>query len=75
MASKSNLIYAVVAGPVVIGTAYGISSLLLGETSTAGADGSDMSLAYGLLSWVGAPIVLVGMLPLFGGVLKIFTKP
>ena len=74
MAKKTNLIYAAVAGPIVIGTAYGISSLLLGETSAAGTDGSGMSLAYGFLLWVGTPIVLVAILPLFGGILKTFTK-
>ena len=49
MADKRNFIYAFVAGPIVIGTAYGMSSLLLGETSMAETGGADMSFAYGLL--------------------------
>ena len=74
MAEKSSFIYAFVAGPVVIGAAYGVSSLLLGETSMAETDGTDMSLAYGLLLWVGTPIVLVALLPLLGGLLKFFKR-
>lgn len=74
MADKSNFIYAFVAGPIVIGAAYGVSSLLLGETSMAETGGADMSLAYGLLLWVGTPIALVALLPVVGGLLKIFTK-
>ena len=74
MANNKNVIYAAVAGPILIGAAYTISSLLLGETSAAGADASDLSLAFNLLLWVGAPIALVAILPLLGGILKIFTK-
>lgn len=74
MANNKNVIYAAVAGPILIGAAYGISSLLLGEKPAAGAEGSDISLAFDLLLWVGAPIVLVATLPLFGGILKIFNK-
>lgn len=74
MANNRNVIYAAVAGPILIGAAYTISSLLLGETSAAGADASDLSLAFNLLLWVGAPIALVAILPLLGGILKIFTK-
>lgn len=74
MAEKSSFIYAFVAGPIVIGAAYGVSSLLLGETSMAETDGTDMSLAYGLLLWVGTPIVLVALLPLLGGRLKFFKR-
>lgn len=74
MANNRNVIYAAVAGPILIGAAYTISSLLLGETSAAGTDGSDLSLAFNLLLWVGAPIALVAILPLLGGILKIFTK-
>jgi hypothetical protein len=33
-----------------------------------------MSIAYGLLLWVGAPVAFVAALPLLAGVLKIFTK-
>ena len=74
MADKSNLIYAFVAGPIVIGAAYGVSSLLLGETSMTETDGADISMAYGLLLWVGTPIALVAVLPLLGGLLKFFTR-
>ena len=74
MVEKSSFIYAFVAGPIVIGAAYGVSSLLLGETSMAETDGTDMSLAYGLLLWVGTPIVLVALLPLLGGLLKFFKR-
>ena len=74
MANNRNVIYAAVAGPILIGAAYTISSLLLSETSAAGADGSDLSLAFNLLLWVGAPIALVAILPLLGGILKNFTK-
>lgn len=74
MAKNKNVIYAAVTGPILIGAAYTISSLLLGETSAAGADASDLSLAFNLLLWVGTPIVLVATLPLLGGILKIFTK-
>ena len=74
MANNRNVIYAAVAGPILIGAAYTISSLLLGETSAPGADGSDLSLAFNLLLWVGAPIALVAILPLLGGILRIFTK-
>ena len=74
MANNRNVIYAAVAGPILIGAAYTISSLLFGETSAAGADASDLSLAFNLLLWVGTPIVLVATLPLLGGILKIFNK-
>jgi hypothetical protein len=33
-----------------------------------------MSLAYGLLLWIGAPIVFVAALPLLAGILKVFSK-
>lgn len=74
MADKSSFIYAFVAGPIVIGAAWGVSSLLLGETSMAETGGTDMSLAYGLLLWVGTPIVLVALLPMLGGLLKFFKR-
>ena len=81
MANNRNVIYAAVAGPflavagpILIGAADGISSLLLGEKPAAEAGGSDISLAFDLLLWVGAPIVLMATLPLFGGILKIFNK-
>ena len=71
MATKSSVILALVAGPIVIGAAYSISSLL-----TAGdAASTEMSLAYGLLFWVGAPIAFVALLPLSCGILKDFKTP
>ena len=71
MANRSSVILAFFAGPIVIGAAYSISSLL-----TAGDTASpEMSLAYGLLLWVGVPIAFVALLPLFGGILKVFKKP
>ena len=71
MANRSSVILAFVAGPIVIGAAYGFSSLLsAGDTAS-----TEMSLAYGLLLWVGAPIAFVALLPLFGGILKVFKKP
>jgi hypothetical protein len=36
---------------------------------------ADMSLAYGVLLWVGAPIAFVAVLPLLAGIVKAFTKP
>ena len=74
MTDKTNFIYAFVAGPIVIGAAYGVSSLLLGETSLAETGGTDMAMAYGLLLWVGTPIVLVALLPMLGGLLKFLKR-
>ena len=74
MANKSSVILAFVAGPVVIGAAYSISSLLTAGDA-AGDTASTESLAYGLLFWVGAPIAFMALLPLFGGILKVFKKP
>ena len=74
MADKSSFIYAFVAGPIVIGAAWGVSSLLLGETSMAETGGADMSLAYSLLLWIGTPIVTVALLPMLGGLLKFFKR-
>jgi len=74
MEKNSRLTFAFVAGPIVIGVAYGVSSLLAGgESATETAD-AGMSIAYGLLLWVGAPVAFVAALPLLAGVLKIFTK-
>ena len=73
MANKISVIYTLCAGPVVIGAAYGISSLLMADPSGE-AVAADISLAYGLLLWVGAPIAFVAVLPLLGGILNIFKK-
>ena len=68
-----NMIYAAVAGPVVITAAYGISSWLM--TDSAGEQvPADMSLAYGVLLWVGAPIAFVAALPILVGLFKALTK-
>ena len=74
MANNKNVIYAAVAGPILIGAAYTVSSLLLGEKPAAEAEGSGLSLVFNLLLWVGTPIVLIAVLPLLGAILKIFTK-
>ena len=75
MAKNSSLISALVAGPIVIGTAYGVSALLTrGDAASETAD-AGMSPAYGLLLWIGAPIEFVAALPLLAGILKFFTKP
>ena len=74
MANNSRLIYAFIAGPVVIGAAYGISTLLIADGPTAETADAGMSLAYGLLIWVGAPVAFVAALPLLAGIVKVFTK-
>ena len=69
--NKNGWFYAFVAGPALIGAAYGISSVLTGgETASTG-----MSVAYGLLLWVGAPMAFVAVLPILFGILKALTKP
>ena len=75
MANRNSVILAVVAGPIVIGAAYSISSLLTAADAGGDKASTEMSLAYGLLLWVGAPIAFVALLPLFGGILKVFKKP
>jgi hypothetical protein len=70
--NKKGWIYAFIAAPVLIGAAYGISSWLM--TDPAGETVADISLAYGLLLWVGAPIVLVAALPILAGMLKVLPK-
>ena len=74
MAKNSSLISALVAGPIVIGIAYGVSALLTGGDAASETAGAGMSLAYGLLLWIGAPIVFVASLPLLAGILKFFSK-
>jgi len=69
---KSGWFCAFVAVPVLIGAAYSISSLLM--TDPAGETVADMSLVYGLLLWVGAPIAFVAVLPILLGILKALTK-
>ena len=70
--NKKGWLYAFIAAPVLIGAAYGISSWLM--TDPAGETVADISLAYGLLLWVGAPIVFVAALPILAGMLKVLSK-
>jgi hypothetical protein len=72
--NKNGWFYAFIAGPVLIGAAYGISSVLTGGESTVESDSTGMSVAYGLLLWVGAPIALVAVMPILFGILKALTK-
>jgi hypothetical protein len=73
--NKNGWFYAFVAGPALIGAAYGISSVLTGGEPAGESDTTGMSVAYGLLLWVGAPIALVAVLPILFGILKALTKP
>ena len=75
MAKNSSLISALVAGPIVIGIAYGVSALLTGGDAASETADAGMSMAYGLLLWIGAPIEFVAASPLLAGILKFFTKP
>ena len=74
MAKNSSLISALVAGPIVIGIAYGVSALLTGGDAASETADAGMSMAYGLLLWIGAPIAFVAALPLLAGLCKFFTK-
>ena len=73
--NKNGWFYAFVAGPALIGAAYGISSVLTGGEPAGESDTTGMSVAYGLLLWVGAPIAFVAVLPVLFGILKALTKP
>jgi hypothetical protein len=72
--NKNGWFYAFVAGPALIGAAYGISSVLTGGEPAGESDTTGMSVAYGLLLWVGAPIALVAVMPILFGILKALTK-
>ena len=74
MAKNSSLIPALLAGPIVIGIAYVVSALLTGGDTAGDTADTGMSLAYGLLLWIGAPIAFVAALPLLAGMIKVFTK-
>ena len=74
MAKNTSLISALVAGPIVIGIAYGVSALLTGGDAASETADAGMSMAYGLLLWIGAPIAFVAALPLLAGLFKFFTK-
>ena len=73
--NKNGWFYAFVAGPALIGAAYGISSVLTGGEPAGESDTTGMSVSYGLLLWVGAPIAFVAVLPILFGILKALTKP
>ena len=73
--NKNGWFYAFVAGPALIGAAYGISSVLTGGEPAGESDTTGMSVAYGLLLWVGAPIAFMAVLPILFGILKALTKP
>jgi hypothetical protein len=73
--NKSGWFCAFVTGPILIGAAYGISSVLTGGESAGESDTTGMSVAHGLLLWVGAPIAFVAVLPILFGILKALTKP
>jgi len=72
--NKKGWFYAFIAGPALIGAAYGISSVLTGGESAGETDSTGMSVAYGLLLWVGTPITFVAVLPILLGILKPLTK-
>ena len=72
--TKGRWVYVFLAGPVVMAAAYGISSWLMADPAGEKV-AADMSLAYGVLLWIGAPIAFVAVLPLLAGVVKVFTKP
>ena len=61
------------AGPIGIGMAYGMRALLTGGDAASETADAGMSLAYGLLLWVGAQIAVVVALPLLAGILKFFN--
>ena len=71
--TKGRWVYVFLAGPVVMAAAYGISSWLMADPAGVKV-AADMSLAYGVLLWVGAPIAFVAVLPLLAGIVKVFTK-
>ena len=72
--NKKGWFYAFIAGPALIGAAYGISSVLTGGESAGETDSTGMSVAYGLLLWVGTPRAFVAVLPILLGILKPLTK-
>ncbi|MDA7596014.1 hypothetical protein N8723_04540 [Luminiphilus sp.] len=72
--NKNGWFFAFITVPVLVGAAYGISSLLTVGEPAGGTDSTDMSVAYGLLLWVGAPIAFVAVLPILFGILKALTK-
>jgi hypothetical protein len=51
-----------------------VSALLTAGDAASDTADAGMSLAYGLLLWIGLPIAFVAALPLLAGILKFFTK-
>ena len=58
MANRNGVALAFVAGPTLIGAAHSFSSLLTAGNAAGDTASTEMSLAYGLLLSVGAPIAL-----------------
>ena len=75
MASKKGgWVYFFLAGPILIGAAYSISALLTADNVAGEKDPSELSLAFDLLLWVGAPIAILAALPLLAGMIKTLKK-
>jgi len=75
MASKKGgWVYLFLAGPILIGVAYSISALLTADNAAGEKDPSELSLAFDLLLWVGAPIAILAALPLLAGIIKVLKK-
>ena len=73
--NKGGWLYLFLAGPILIGAAYSISALLTADNAAGEKDPSELSLAFDLLMWVGAPIAIVATLPLLAGIIKTLKKP
>ena len=63
MATGSSVILVLFAGPIVMGAAHSISSFLTAADAAGDAARTEMSVAYGLLLWVCAPIAVVASWP------------
>lgn len=72
--SKGGWVYLFLGGPILIGAAYSISALLTADNAAGEKDPSELSLAFDLLLWVGAPIAIVAALPLLAGIIKVLKK-
>lgn len=72
--NKGGWLYLFLAGPILIGAAYSISALLTADNAAGEKDPSELSLAFDLLLWVGAPIAIVAALPLLAGIVKALKK-
>ena len=72
--NKGGWLYLFLAGPILIGAAYSISALLTADNAAGEKGPSELSLAFDLLLWVGAPIAIVAALPLLAGIIKVLKK-